>query len=153
MTDKGNNFFLRLFFQSSLHLGKDLVVGVMHDADALFRAIRSTQAAALAKRLENFGVFIFVHFNGIVRTSLGTQTALIAIRQIDVGHNAFGFDVAFFHGDGCFHGRPDPFFTAFFESHGRFGTAGQGNPIGGKFQWAEFDVGFLEEAIRIAGYF
>ena len=153
MAYKSDNFFLSIFFQGGLHLGKDLVVRVVHDADALLGAIGRTQAAAFAEGLDDFGILFFIHDDGTVRTALGAQTALIAIRQIDVGHNAFGLNISILHGYGDPHGCSDTFFTAFLKGHGGFGTAGQRHAVGGKFQRTQLDMGFLEKSVRVGGYF
>jgi len=125
----------------------------MYNTNALFGAIGGTQSAALAQGLDDFRIFFFIHRDGTVRTALGTQSALVAIRKIDVGNDAFGFNVAFFHGYRGLHGGSDTLFTAFLEGHGGLGTAGKRNAVGGKFQRTQLDMGFLKKSVRIGGYF
>ncbi len=146
---EGNDFFPGILFQSSFHLGKNLVIRVMHNGNALLWAIRCTQAASLAEGLYDYWFFILIHLYCAIRAPLPTDATTIAIGEINVGHYPFRLNIAVFHGNWGPHGRPDSLLTSFLKGLRVFCTTGKGNAIGRKIQWAEFYMGLLKKPVWI----
>ena len=125
----------------------------MDNGYTLFGAVRRTEAAAFAKGLDHGRLLGFINQYGPIRAPLITEAAIVAIGQVNVGHNALCLDIAVFHGNGGPHGCSNGFFSGFLQSLGVLSTPAKGNAVSWKIQGTQLDMAFLEESFWVAGNF
>jgi hypothetical protein len=103
--------FFRILFQGRFHLCKKLFIRVVHNRNALFRAICRAKTATFTQGFTTEGLFARDP-DGAIRASLKTETAVVAMGQINVCHNPSASMWPFFIGMEVRMAAPIPFATS-----------------------------------------